>query len=206
MCLLLFHPNGRFAFLVLELGNLVSSLSWSPADGFHTLDTLSTLSDEKYIISHAETQRGGDRRDDFITGALPQPPENLCDLGLPASSASLRLCVKSDPNHIAAAIRFTPDMKRIVVSNRGENSLAVYDFDSETGRLAFKSRTFLAGSWPRDFTFVSDGLALVALERSGEVHMLRYDAATGDFETVATVGGLFRPVALRASGSLLVAL
>ena len=158
---LLFHPNGRFAFLVSELGNLVSSLSWSSADGFRTLDTLSTLSDEKYKISH-----------------------------------SLRLCVKSDPNHIAAAIRFTPDMKRIVVSNRGEDSLAVYDFGCATGRLAFKARTLLSGCWPRDFMFISDDLALVALERSGEVHMLRYDAATGGFEKVTTLGGLFRPVAL----------
>ena len=154
---LLFHPNGRFAFLVSELGNLVSSLSWSPGKGFDIVDTTSTIN---------------------------------------ASSASLRLCVKSDPNHIAAAIRFTPDMKRIVVSNRGEDSLAVYDFDSATGSLAFKARTFLSGSWPRDFMFVSDVLALVALERSGEVHMLRYDAATGGFEKVTTLGGLFRPVAL----------
>ena len=87
-------------------------------------------------------------------------------------------------------------MKRIVVSNRGEDSLAVYDFDSATGRLAFKARTVLAGSWPRDFMFVSDDLALVAMERSGEVHALRYNAATGEFKMIATLGGLFRPVAL----------
>ena len=87
-------------------------------------------------------------------------------------------------------------MKRVVVSNRGENSLAVYDFDSETGRLAFKSRTFLPSSWPRDFIFVSDDIAIVAMERSGEVHLLRYDASTGNFGVIATLGGLFRPVAL----------
>ena len=40
---LLFHPDGRLAFLVSELGNLVTSLSWSPADGFGVIDTLSTL-------------------------------------------------------------------------------------------------------------------------------------------------------------------
>lgn len=151
---LLFHPNERLAFLVYELGNLVSSLSWAPADGFNIVDTHSTLID----LSRKER--------------------------------------KDHKDSTAAAIRFTPDMKRIVVSNRGEDSLVVYDFDSVTGRLAFKSRTFLAGSWPRDFIFVSDNLALVALERSGEVHMLRYDAATGEFETIATLGGLFRPVAL----------
>ena len=36
----------------------------------------------------------------------------------------------------------------------------------------------------------------VALERSGEVHALRYDAETGAFTPLATLGGLYRPVAL----------
>lgn len=163
---LLFHPDGRLAFLVSELGNLVTSLSWSPTEGFRTLDVLPTIISRR----DAETQSGS---------------QNLC------ASAPQR-----ENYSIAAAIRFTSDMKRIVVSNRGEDSLAVYDFDSATGRLAFKARTFLAGSWPRDFMFVTENLALVALERSGEVHALRYNGATGDFKMIATLGGLFRPVAL----------
>ena len=163
---LLFHPDGRLAFLVSELCNLVTSLSWSPTEGFRTLDVLPTIISRR----DAETQSGS---------------QNLC------ASAPQR-----ENYSIAAAIRFTPDMKRIVVSNRGEDSLAVYDFDSATGRLAFKARTFLAGSWPRDFMFVTENLALVALERSGEVHALRYNGATGQFKMIATLGGLFRPVAL----------
>ena len=157
---LLFHPNGRLAFLVSELGNLVSSLSWSAEKGFEILDTTSTIKTDS------------------------------------AHSASLRLCVKSDPTQLAAAIRFTPDMKRIVVSNRGENSLVVFDFDEATGRLAFKARTLLTGSWPRDFIFVSSTLALVACERSGEVISLRYDPGTAQFMPLASLPGLFRPVAI----------
>ena len=147
---LIFHPNGRLAFLVSELGNLVTSLSWDREKGFRTLDTLST------IIS---------RRD-------------------------------AETQSFAAAIRFTPDMKRVVVSNRGENSLVVFDFDEATGRLSFKTRTLLSGDWPRDFVFVNATLALVAMERSGEVHSLRYDPATGAFTRISTLSGLFRPVAL----------
>ena len=49
---------------------------------------------------------------------------------------------------------------------------------------------------PRDFVFVSSTLVLVACERSGEVHALRYDAETGAFTPLATLGGLYRPVAL----------
>ena len=154
---LIFHPNGRLAFLVSELGNLVTSLSWSPADGFKALDSLSTLEN-------------------------PVNPVNPV--------------LNTDSSRLAAAIRFTPDMKRIVVSNRGENSLVVFDFDEATGRLAFKARTFLPGSWPRDFIFVSPTLALVAMERSGEVYALRFDAASGGFSVLSTLSDLFRPVAL----------
>ena len=149
---LLFHPNGHLAFLVSELGNLISTLQWDAETGFRLLDTLSTL-------PPGDTGRG--------------------------------------PNgDIAAAIRLTPDLKQIVVSNRGENSLVSFDFEETTGRLAFKGRTLLPGSWPRDFCFVTETLALAAMERSGEVHTLRYEASTGKFEVLSTLGNLFRPVAL----------
>ena len=149
---LLFHPNGHLAFLVSELGNLISTLRWDAKTGFRLLDTLSTL-------PPGDTGRG--------------------------------------PNgDLAAAIRLTPDLKQIVISNRGENSLVSFDFDETTGRLTFKGRTLLPGSWPRDFIFVTETLALAAMERSGEVHTLRYETTTGKFEVLSTFGNLFRPVAL----------
>ena len=149
---LLFHPNGHLAFLVSELGNLISTLQWDAETGFRLLDTQSTLPP-------------GDR------GRGPN-------------------------GDLAAAIRLTPDLKRIVVSNRGENSLVSFDFNETTGRLAFKGRTLLPGSWPRDFIFVTETLALAAMERSGEIHTLRYETSTGKFEVLSTLGNLFRPVAL----------
>lgn len=172
---LLFHPNGRLAFLVYELGNLVSSLSWSSAEGFKIVDTYST------IIDCRRKEQGG------------APSRCATMIGGAGSSTSLGVGRR---NSQAAAILFTPDGRRVVVSNRGENSLAVFDFDESTGMLAFKSRTMLKGDWPRDFIFVSDSLALVACERSGEVLALSYAMDDGVFKTIATLGGLFRPVSL----------
>ena len=149
---LLFHPNGRLAFLVYEMGNLVSSLSWSPEAGFTLMDTQPTLFGDSVSFE--------------------------------------------SKNNLAAAIRFTPDGKRIVVSNRGENSLAVFDFDEATGKIAFKSGTMLKGDWPRDFAFISDDIVLVAFERSGEVHTLRYDSASCMFAPLSTLGGFYRPLAV----------
>lgn len=144
---LLFHPNGRLAFLVSEIGNLLSSLAWNPAAGFRALDAVTTLSET------------------------------------------------APANNLAAAVRFSPDMRRVVVSNRGENSLVAYDFDAATGKLAFKARTLLDGDWPRDFAFIGETLALVAFERSGEAQTLRYDPASGKFSPLAKLGGFFRPLA-----------
>ena len=175
---LLFHPNGRLAFLVYELGNLVSSLSWSPADGFKLLDTYSTVID----LSRKERK---DHKGELFTNSTRST--RLNNLVNPVNPVK---------NNQAAAIRLVPDGRRVVVSNRGENSLAVFDFDESTGKLACKARTMLSGDWPRDFIFVSDSLALVACERSGEVLALSYAKDDGVFKTVATLGGLFRPVSL----------
>ena len=68
-------------------------------------------------------------------------------------------------------------------------------FDEATGKLKFKARTVLPGSWPRDFIFLNDTLAIVTMERSNEVHTLRYDAEKGTFSVLGTCSGLFRPVA-----------
>ena len=191
---LLFHPNGRLAFLVYELGNFVSSLSWSPADGFKLLDTYSTVID----LSRKERK---EHKGELFTNDNCHNCSQITNSNSTRSTRSTRLNNLVNPvnpvkNNQAAAIRFTPDGRRVVVSNRGENSLAVFDFDGSTGMLAFKSRTMLKGDWPRDFIFVTDSLALVACERSGEVLALSYAMDDGVFKTIATLGGLFRPVSL----------
>ena len=147
---LVFHPNGHLVFLAHELGNVVSSLSWSENGGFKVLDTHSTIADQ----------------------SLKETP------------------------WLAAAIRMTPRKDGVVVSNRGENSLAAYGFDEATGKMELKARTRLDGDWPRDFIFVSDTLALVACERSGDVLLMRYDPEKFTFAQVSKLGGFFRPVAL----------
>ena len=151
---MLFHPNGKLAFILFELGNRLASYRWCAADGFTLLDNVPTLP-----VPNEQTGRGPD-------------------------------------GDLAAALRLTPDGRRLVVSNRGENSLVSYDFDAETGRLTFKARTLLDGSWPRDFVFVAPNRALVAMERSGDVRVLDYDAETGCFREINALRGLFRPVAL----------
>lgn len=149
---ILFHPNGRLAFVVFELENYLGVYEWSDAKG---------------LGAQLDLQR-----------TLPSWPTG-----------------REANGDLAAAVRFSPDGRRVIVSNRGEQSLVTYDFDEKTGKLALKARSFLPGSWPRDFIFLGDTLAVVTMERSGEVHTLRYDAESGAFKVLATCGDFFRPVA-----------
>ena len=101
--------------------------------------------------------------------------------------------------NLDAAVRFTPDRRRVVVSNRGYDSLSVFDFDRKSGKLSFVKRTTLPGSWPRDFIFIpGTDIALATMERSGTLVTLRYDSASGAFTALSTLGGFHRPVAALA--------
>lgn len=148
---LVFHDNGKMAFVVSELYNKLESVQWDCAQGF---------------------------------------TKTFCRVNTLASDDNGR----SEGRDLAAAVRMAPCGKRVVMSNRGENSLVVFDCDEKSGNLQFKSRTLLPGSWPRDFVFLSPTLAMVTMERSGEVHTLRYDPETSEFKVLSTLGGLYRPV------------
>lgn len=146
---LVFHPDGKHAFVVFELGSRIALYSWSEASGFRMLDSCSTL------------------------------PEEFKGLNQDA------------------AIRFSPDGRQVIVSNRGYDSLTVFDYDLAAGKLKFKARTVLPGSWPRDFLFIpGTDFAVVTMERSGTLLTVRYNAQTGVFTPVDTLHGFHRPVAV----------
>lgn len=156
---IIYHPNGRLAFIVFELGDMIAAYRCA-ADG-----RLLEMLDERHTVG----ARAGKPVDAAVT---------VRDIGT------------------AAAIRFSPDGKRVIVSNRFEHSLAVFDFDVETGALKHVATSVLPGSWPRDFIFVGETRALVTMERSGDIHSLAYDPASGRFEVLSSLHGYFRPIAL----------
>jgi len=56
-----------------------------------------------------------------------------------------------------AAIKLSPDEKRLYVSNRGHDSIACYDIDTETGKLTPLAIRSAGGKTPRDFAISPDG-------------------------------------------------
>jgi 6-phosphogluconolactonase len=61
-----------------------------------------------------------------------------------------------------AAIKLSPDEKRLYASNREHDSIACYDIDTETGKLTLLAICSTGGKTPRDFVFSPDGKFLYA--------------------------------------------
>lgn len=71
-----------------------------------------------------------------------------------------------------AAIRVSPDLSRLFVSNRGHDSLACYEIDAN-GLLRLLSIAPTGGECPRDFMPVDDHRVLIA-HQGGDVSLCRW--------------------------------
>ncbi|HEY0605901.1 MAG TPA: lactonase family protein [Herpetosiphonaceae bacterium] len=78
-----------------------------------------------------------------------------------------------------ADIHLSPSGKHVFVSNRGHDSIAVFDV-AEDGALSQAGTISCGGSWPRHFMPAPGGnLVLVANQHSGDVAVLPLDAESG---------------------------
>jgi len=76
------------------------------------------------------------------------------------------------PENIIADIHISSNGKRLYVSNRGHNSIAIYDLGAD-GKLALDSISSCGGNWPRNFALShSENFVLVANQYSNEVCVL----------------------------------
>jgi 6-phosphogluconolactonase len=84
------------------------------------------------------------------------------------------------PQNLAAAIRVTPAGRHVLVSNRGQDSLAVLRFDPGTSSLSLTGTTPGEGESPRDFIVTPDGQhVIVANQDSDLLACYGFDDETG---------------------------
>lgn len=84
----------------------------------------------------------------------------------------------------AAAIRLSADGKFVYVSNRGNNSLAVFASD-EAGQLTLVQRISTEGDFPRDFNWTANQrLVLVVNQNSDNASLFERDAQSGKLTLV----------------------
>jgi len=67
-----------------------------------------------------------------------------------------------------AAIKLSPDEKRLYASNRGHDSIACYDIDTETGKLTLLAIRSTGGKTPRDFAISPDGKFLYTANQDSD--------------------------------------
>jgi 6-phosphogluconolactonase len=83
----------------------------------------------------------------------------------------------------AAEVAVHPSGKFVFCSNRGDNSIAVFGCDADTGRLTFVERDSTAGKTPRQFEVDPTGAYLLAGNQDSDtVVVFRIDKATGHLQ------------------------
>ena len=79
-----------------------------------------------------------------------------------------------------ADIHISADGKYLYGSNRGHNSIAVFDVNPASSDLVFKGTVSVEGDWPRNFTLSPDGkFMLVANQKSGNITVFKIQPKTG---------------------------
>lgn len=95
-----------------------------------------------------------------------------------------------------ADIHLSPDGNYLYGSNRGENTIVIFEVDKTSGKLTLIGRESVKGDWPRNFAFDSSGgFLLVANQRSNNIVVFKRDIQNGTLSFTSEVE-LSSPVCL----------
>jgi len=79
-----------------------------------------------------------------------------------------------------ADIHLSKDGKFLYGSNRGENTIVIFEVDQTTGKLGLVGRESVNGDWPRNFGIDPSGnFLLVANQRSNNISVYKRNAGDG---------------------------
>lgn len=90
-----------------------------------------------------------------------------------------------------------PSGRAVYVSNRGDNTIAVFSVAPGSGRLTLAQTVPTGGDWPRNFALDPAGrYLLVAHQRSHVVTSFAVDAGTGRLTRTGAEANIPAPVCL----------
>ncbi len=91
-------------------------------------------------------------------------------------------------NNSCADIHLSQDGRFLYASNRGENSIAVFKRNTQTGMLNKVQNSAVHGDWPRNFTLDPSGkFLLVANRRSNNISVFQIDQTHGTLQFLDSV-------------------
>ena len=98
----------------------------------------------------------------------------------------------------ASAIKLTADGRVLMASNRGHDSIAFFDVDAATGKLALRNIAKLTGSFPRDFELMpGEKFMVVGHKKSDEIQVYRFDRAACSLEPAGAPIKAWRPLCFK---------
>ncbi len=98
----------------------------------------------------------------------------------------------SKKENTAAELHFSPDKKYLLVSNRGDENIVIYNLNDQV--LDIKEHFDIQGSGPRYFTFDPTGnFLLVANQNSNNITCFSYKKDKGTFEFISQLANIESP-------------
>jgi len=103
-----------------------------------------------------------------------------------------------------ADIHVAPSGKFLYGSNRGHNSIVVFEIDNRTGKLRFIEHVATGGRTPRNFAIDPTGTFLLAANQASDtIVTFRIEAGTGRLKPTGYVTSVPSPVCLKLTSSFL---
>jgi 6-phosphogluconolactonase len=97
-----------------------------------------------------------------------------------------------------ADVHVHPSGRTLYVSNRGHDSIAVFDIDRNSGELTAAGYMSTKGQYPRNFAVDPDGKFLLAAnQNSDDLYVFRIDAKTGALEDTGYGAEIPTPVCIK---------
>lgn len=137
-----FHPNGRWAYCLNEVGSSVNVLDWDAKKGaFTTAQLISTVPEghtgpsapsEIVIDKTGRFVYAANRLDDFMVSFSVSPSDGKLTLMERTS------CGGKTPRHVA----LDPTEKWLLVANQETDNLSVFARDAKTGKLSNEGKSF----------------------------------------------------------------
>lgn len=104
--------------------------------------------------------------------------ESAALLEAPAVQEITTLPANYTSTSTSADVHFSSNGKFLYTSNRGHNSIAIFEIDESDGTLTSLGWESSRGAFPRGFTIYGDWL-IVANQNSGDMYVFKVDADTG---------------------------
>jgi 6-phosphogluconolactonase len=142
-----FHPNAQIVYVANELDSTVTAYAWDATNGeLRELQTLDTLPPGGSSSPSARASARGSGEAAAAEGIDSRTAVGTAGSRVPPGA----------PENYVADIHISAAGKRLYVSNRGHNSIAVFDVDA-AGRLARIAVPSCGGNWPRNFALAPAG-------------------------------------------------